>query len=453
MSAEIPQKEKPLAQKLGADAPVHQQLGALRELGLSSAQIRAALGVSSEALRLWAKGARVRVSNRRAVGDIAAAALAFVEGGEDRTAAVKWLTTPIESNGPSPLQLVRRQGEAVIAAAHASAEGRSEEARALLAEAEGSDLAPDASTVTLSSTDRSSTQVNQLLLAQLHEIVANDASAQELRKQIETGYKPKLEQLPNYQAYESFLKRIRVALKEAGDAPAQRVISGLLTSELVEEQELRKRFEERGARLVTAPMTILTYALSIRVIQVLWGVPEERRRTCRVIAAEGRVKSVPREGELLSFADAAEILRLLEDTGYERAMVPDAVAPNFLERGKVELLLLGAQKVYINDDGLPTHFVGTAGTNALLRAAKVGGVEVVVYAEHSKAVRGEDPDAEPRERVSSVRLPAIGGKSSEHAPLLTVSAELCVLDPNDERAAADPSVIQLVDTGHSDSAR
>lgn len=431
MSAEKPLNEmNALLEGLRSQVPVPVRLRSLGELGLSSAQIRRAVAVSPESLRLWAKGTSVRPSNHRVLDDIGRAAAALLEGLGDRTATVIWLTSPVDPDSPAPLDMIREQGEAVLAAAEAHVSGRVEQERDFLAQAaEGGRRGVGSSDAT--TTDRSSTQLNQLLLARLNEIIANHSSAQEVMRQLDLGYKPELERLPNYQANSSFLEEVREKLKEAGNAPAQQAISDLLTQTSVTEGALRHRFEDLGKRLVDDDgMTILTYALSMRVIQVLWGVPPERQRTCRLYVAEGRVKSMPHSGETSPFADAAEIIRFLGNTGYERSIVPDAVAPTLLEQDRVDLLLLGAQKVY-TEGGEPTHFVATAGTNALLRAAKAGGAAIAVVAEESKAVKGEaeQPKAKPRERVVPVRLPSTEeGGGGEHAPLLTISAELCVLD-------------------------
>lgn len=448
MSAENPLDEiGPLLKLLRPAAPVADRLRGFAQLGLSLAQVRQAISVSPESLRLWAKGGPVRPANRRVVDNIGQAATILLEGLRDRATVVEWLMSPTETDVPPPLELIRDQAEAVLAAAEARVAGRVKQERDFLGQAaEGRKRSVAAPGAMIGTTERSSTQVNRLLLARLHEIVANHSSAQDVMRQLDAGYEPELERLPNYQAYRSFLERVRKVLEDAGDAPAQQAISSLLTKTSADEQALWDRFEEIGKQLVRDDTTILTYALSMRVIQVLWGVSEATQRSCRLFVAEGRVKSVPQSGELPPFADAAEIIRFLDSNGYERSIVPDAVAPTLLEAGRVQLVLLGAQKVFIDSDGCPTHFVGTAGTNAILRAARVGGAEVAVLAEEGKAVE-EDPKVDPRERVVSVRLPATGGSSAgEHAPLLTLSAELCNVDPNDEAAVANPSIVRLVNT-------
>ncbi len=100
------------------------------------------------------------------------------------------------------------------------------------------------------------------------------------------------------------------------------------------------------------------------------------------------MKSVPRSGELSSFADAAEILRFLRSTRYERCIVPDALASSLVAKGRVDLVMLGAQKVF-RSGGEITHFVATAGTDAILRAAQASEVPVYVFAEEAKLVDGE----------------------------------------------------------------
>lgn len=445
MSAVDPQNEsEELLARLRPELPVAELLGAFRELGLRPAHIREAVGVTPEALRLWAKDAPVRQSNRVVVENIARAATTLLRAAGSPAEAVQWLTAVDEAtSGVSPLRLVREQPDAVLAAAEEHAAGRFTEEREFLRQAaenqqQAADL--DASGTSGEPTEVSSTQEKGLLLARLHEKTLLHASAREVMEQLDSHHGSSQ---PNYIAYDRLVEQVRKALEEAKDEPAQVVIAPLLADALAEEESLRKEFGRIGEELVNPGCTILTYSLSMRVIHALWGVDKAKQETCKLYVAEGRVKSLPRSGELPAFADAAEILRSLKSTRYDRYIVPDALAASMVAKGRVDLVMLGAQKVFCSE-GRYTDFIATAGTDAILRTARAKNVKVVVFAEEEKVVKGRpavdgNSDVEPHERIVPVSLPpAPGEESGGHGRLMMFSAELCNVDSTSPESIGDP---------------
>lgn len=440
-------------ERLHSDLPVENLLRAFAEAGISNADLRSAVSVSPESLRLWAKGGPVRRSNRAVVENIARAMSLLIGDASDSADAVHWLTTARGRLSGSPLELIREQADAILAAAEAHAADRTAEEDEFLAQAgeghrEGRDLAESA--LLPEPTEGSSTQEKQLLLAHLIQNIATHASARDVMRRLDTLRETGL---PNYVAYGKFLDEVRESLGKAGDAPAQVAISSLLTETQVEEEELLKLFRKAGNELIYNHNSILTYSLSMRVIQALWGVEEVKQETCTLYVAEGRVKSVPRSGELSSFADAAEILRFLRSTRYERCIVPDALASSLVAQDRVDLVMLGAQKVFRNG-GEITHFVATAGTDAILRAAQASKVPVYVFAEEAKVVEGEPGEPvggrgfESRERMVPVSLPMTAdGSPGGHGRLMMISAELCDVRRGHEDAVAEPIFVGLEGKG------
>jgi hypothetical protein len=439
MSGDVEQdRDDELLERLRAEVPVDERLRAFKDLGLKPLQVRAGIAISPETWRLWSKGGPVRRSNRLVIDNLGQAATILLRATGDRAEVVHWLTTPFDPRSPAPLGLIRDQPEAVLAAAEAQASGRTEQAREFLGQAVESGRNADRASGSrdiVGTSDWSSTQLKRLLLARLHEVTANHTSAREVILPVDERY-------ANYEAYRHFLKKVNRLLEDAGDAPAETAISRLLVKTSADEEDLREEFGALGAELVDdSCTTILTYSMSVRVIQALRGVSQAKQATCQLYVAEGRVKSVPQFGDLPAFADAAEILRFLDYTSYDRCIVPDALAPSLVAQGRVDLVLLGAQKVFADGDE-PTHVLATAGTDAILRAARDHGVTVRVLVEEEK-VTPPPLDYDPRERIVPVSLPpAADGSAGGHARLLMMSAELCNITRDDPDAIGDPSIVR-----------
>jgi translation initiation factor 2B subunit (eIF-2B alpha/beta/delta family) len=441
---------KALLERLRPDRSVAERLSAFAELGLETAQVRDAASVSAETLRLWAKERPVSQTNRAIIDNIGQAGTILLVGLGGRADTVRWLTTPHGQALPPPLELIRDQPKAVLAAAAAHVAGRAEEAQELLEQAVTSHNRigelPD--TPLTESSDWSSTQLKRLLLARLHELTANHISGRDAMQQLDAQRVPELAHLPNYEAYNQFMDEVIKKLADADEEPAETAISDLLASASAEEAHLRKELTQVARELVGARCrSILTYSMSVRVIQALWGVEEERQAGCTLYVAEGRVKSIPQAGTLPAFADAAEILRFLASTRYDRYVVPDAIASSLVVQNKVDLVLLGAQKVFVDAAEEPTHFVATAGTDAILRAARDAGVKVRVLAERRK-ISHDEPEVKPREKVVPLNLPGAGDGVDRYARLFTISAELCDVrvsrSGDDEDAVGEQSIVCLV---------
>jgi translation initiation factor 2B subunit (eIF-2B alpha/beta/delta family) len=452
MSTDEPQDEKAmLLDALRPEESVARRLTAFAELGLESAQVRQAVSVSPEALRLWAKGGTVRRSNSTVIDNIGRVARILLRGVETRVDVVRWLSTPGPSSPLPPLELIRDQPEAVLAAAEAHVAGRGGEERELLMQAiesrnRAEEAPPSNGVAGAEITDASSTQVKRHLLARLQEITANHASAREAKQLLEARHElAGSGRHKNYEAYTQFRHEVLYALEQAGDAPAEIAISELLVRASAEEEQLRKELADCASRFVDERCkTILTYSMSMRVIQALWGVSKARQAECTLYVAEGRVKSIPHAGELPPFADAAEILRFLESTRYDYYVIPDAVAPSLVSLGRVDLVVLGAQKVFVDANNEPTHFIATAGTDAILRAARDKQVKVKVLAEESK-VSSNTPGVDHHERMVPLSLPSAGQRQVEgYARLMMLSAELCNIREGDENAIGNPSIIERV---------
>jgi translation initiation factor 2B subunit (eIF-2B alpha/beta/delta family) len=441
-------EEKTLLKRLRPEADTVELLQALSDIGISQAALRRAVSVSTEALRLWGKGGTVRPSNRRIVEDIANAASTLLQGPDDHADVVRWLTKPKDWLPEAPLELLRDQPGAVLAAAEAHIAGRADEEQQLLTQAldgiqrsEHMSLGGDIA----ESSDWSSTQLKRLLLARLQELTANHTSASEAKRNVEIYLEPEVERLPNYLAYKVLLDQVREALDAAGDAPAEIAISEVLATASADENNLREKLAHLAPRLIDPSVSrILTYSMSMRVIQTLWGLPKERQAECALYVAEARVKSIPKSGGLPPFADAAEILRFLRSTAYDIFVVPDAIASTLVARNRVDLVLLGAQKIFVDEHDEPTHFVATAGTEAILRAARDTGVRVSVLAEEDK-ISTATPDVDTRERTAPLNLPSNGTEEGrDYARLMMISAELCNIKRDDEGAVGDPSIVRRV---------
>jgi translation initiation factor 2B subunit (eIF-2B alpha/beta/delta family) len=419
---------------LGRNSSIPERLAALSTLGLTPAVVAQSVGVSPEALRLWARGGSVRATNAQVLDNLRLAALTLLEASGDCDEVVTWLTSKPTLGAKRPLDLIRDRPELVLGAVEAHLRGQEDVAGQIIEEASAtrrSPAAPPASALrpTSGPAELSSTQLNRQLVATLAQIAASDAPAQDVLPQIQAQHN-EVRNLPNYHASSEVWKQIQDALAAADDTPASEAVRHLFTAQVTNESNLDDFFRDEASQWIPRDSGILTYALSMRVIQALQGASEVVRKSSTLYIAECRPRTVPRFGELPSLADAAATMRYLADTEYlAKYPVLDANLGSLMmldNPRRVTLLMLGAQKIYGRRPHF-THFVGTAGTDMLLRVARDLNIKVLILAESSKLSESNpEDDFELRERKRRVVLPERDGSpSAEHAELLTIPDELC----------------------------
>lgn len=142
----------------------------------------------------------------------------------------------------------------------------------------------------------------------------------------------------------------------------------------IRDQTVSQRIIKKGAN-------ILVYSQSIRVLDILSGVPRGIQGTCYVYLAECRPKSPD------AFQDALSSAEHLKSMAFKIKLIPDSAIGHLIENNQVDTILMGAHAVYF-DGATPRYFVNTCGSLMVLRAAeqKLHSVQVYVIAEKIKHV-------------------------------------------------------------------
>jgi len=413
---------------LEPDASVPDVLKALKRW-LTTAQLATSVDVSPEAVRQWANGSAMRPNNRQVLDSLRETVRILVAAGAGEQVG-PWMTTSPAPGVSTPLEVFSEHSAVVIDAAKELAEHRPQQAIQWLEVAGGPSARPRARSML--GTMPSSTEVKRQLLTTLLEISNGHASADEVLKEIEKTYRAERDQRPNYRAVEGLWEAISERL--TGGQSANLAVADLLVESLSTENELERYFMSIG-RGITGSPGILTYALSMRVIQALHGVSVDVQSAARLYVGECRVKSLP---DLIPFADAVATLRRLEGTNYEPFIVLDADAPGLIREGKIDYVLLGAQAVLLGSgpDAKPEGFIATAGTSALLQAVadmpREGRPQVWVLAEKQKEMPKSDRESftAPEDSIPLELGDRHVSNMVYRARLVTMSDEECELTPD-----------------------
>ena len=401
-----------------SETDVPRQLSALAQMGLRSADLAAALQVSTESIRVWKRGGPVRPQNREALDHLRSAVLTLLQA-DDADAATRWLTASGEGAELRALDRVRDHPAEVQAAAAAFVN----ELRRDTVD-ETTPIGPLATGGAAEPTERSSTEVKTEVSGKLRAIASKPDTQEEVLAKIDelesdTALLPN----PNYVAPMQLIARIRREVEQASTQPPDQIILRELTVEDSSELEVARSFAAWGSAHLEAGVDepILVYALSMRVVQALRGADPDAQASTRLFIAECRVKSAPPSGNLTSFGDGAETWRYLRETAYHTSLVFDIDAADYVRRRKVKRLLVGAQQLRETRDG-NYEIVATAGTDLLVTLARDHGLKVNVLAETRKGAEFDPKRTRIDDRVLTIPLP-----SGEIAPLQTSKEELCVI--------------------------
>jgi translation initiation factor 2B subunit (eIF-2B alpha/beta/delta family) len=419
MGSQRPEPDPTELRRALSETDVPRQLSALAQMGLRSADLAAALRVSTESIRIWKRGGPVRPQNREALDHLRSAMLTLLQA-DDVAAATSWLTATGEGAQLRALDRVRDHHAEVQAAAAAFVNELRRDAR----DERATPIAPLATGGVAEPTERSSTEVKTEISGKLRAIASKPDTQEEVLAKIDelksdTALLPN----PNYVAPMQLIARIRREVEQASTQPPDEIILRELTVEDSSEREVAGSFAAWGSAHLEAGVDepILVYALSMRVVQALRGADADAQASTRLFIAECRVKSAPPSGNLTSFGDGAETWRYLRETAYHTSLVFDIDAADYVRRQKVKRLLVGAQQLRETRDG-NYEIVATAGTDLLLTLARDHGLKVNVLAETRKGAEFDPKRTRIDDRVLTIPLP-----SGEIAPLQTSKEELCVI--------------------------
>lgn len=177
---------------------------------------------------------------------------------------------------------------------------------------------------------------------------------------------------------DSLLERIRT---ECADKDAAET---LIQADLTERLAIGRGISSKGSQYVERGDCLLIYSQSIRVAELLRGVPAGVQDTCQIYIAECRPKSPQPFQDALAFCEA------LASTGYEMTIIPDAAVANLIARRQVHKVFMGAHTIYTRNRD-PQLFVNTCGSQSIILASREYGVPVYVVAETAKLI-GEPKD-------------------------------------------------------------
>lgn len=184
-----------------------------------------------------------------------------------------------------------------------------------------------------------------------------------------------LRQRPNYEALQhlgsKLLEQIEAQSQTKDDAEE------LVRTEISERDTLGGRFATLARTVFDQSDSVLVFSQSVRVLQLLTGLPRGMQSTCQLFVAECRPKSPQ------PFQDAIAICEKLTATAYAVTVIPDAAIGNLLQRKQISKVVMGAHGVHLVK-GEPFQFVNTCGTELISTTCARFGVPVFVVAEQSK---------------------------------------------------------------------
>jgi translation initiation factor 2B subunit (eIF-2B alpha/beta/delta family) len=233
-----------------------------------------------------------------------------------------------------------------------------------------------------------------------------------------------LRQRPNYEALQRIASELLDSVEGASLSKddAEEIVSGAM----VERDALGKRFPSLARTVVSQNDSLLVYSQSVRVLDLLRGVPRGTQATCQVFVAECRPKSPQ------PFQDAIAICEQLGSTAFDVTVVPDAAMGNLLQRRQVSKVIMGAHGVHIIG-GEPVQFVNTCGSELICAAAAKFDVPVYVVAEHTKLSSFESVEELPEisyteeEELFSAVTPALADlqAAGQGITTLNIGYDIC----------------------------
>jgi translation initiation factor 2B subunit (eIF-2B alpha/beta/delta family) len=195
-----------------------------------------------------------------------------------------------------------------------------------------------------------------------------------------------LRQRPNYEALQRQSSDLLDLIE--GESLNKDDAEEIVRETIVEREALGKRFPSQSRNVVAANDSLLVFSQSVRVLDLLRGVPRGTQASCQIFVAECRPKSPE------PFQDAIAICEQLGSTAFDVTVVPDAAIGNLLQRRQISKVIMGAHGVHTVDDE-PVRFVNTCGSELICAAAEKAEVPVYVIAEETKLSAFEDLESLP----------------------------------------------------------
>lgn len=184
-----------------------------------------------------------------------------------------------------------------------------------------------------------------------------------------------LEQRKNYVAFANVSDRIINELRS--NCSDKEMAEGIVNDIIANRNRITHGIEKKGKDYIHRADNILVFSQSIRVLELLKGVPRGVQDTCQLYVSECRPKSP------LPFQDAVSICENIAGTGYEITLIPDVAIGNLLARKQISKIVMGAHAIFF-DNLQPYAFVNTCGSNMIIKMASEYDVPVYIVAEKEK---------------------------------------------------------------------
>jgi len=225
--------------------------------------------------------------------------------------------------------------------------------------------------------------IEAFLSGVLDRLASSSQTLAEIKVAAETAITGVMERKKNFQAFEHLGNTITNILADSRDKPeAEEKISGLR----LDREKIVSQFKDRGHTVFEKPKRLLLYSQSMRVSQLLHGVPPGTIQKCEIFIAECRPKS-PR-----IFADAVKYAEHLSDLHATITIIPDAAIWHLFDQRRIDLVLLGAHKVFKEGDQLHS-FINTCGSGIIATLCEQFSIPLWIVAEREKCVPNQSSRA------------------------------------------------------------
>ncbi|MCU6720595.1 hypothetical protein OCV67_11760 [Porcipelethomonas ammoniilytica] len=224
------------------------------------------------------------------------------------------------------------------------------------------------------------TQAIELFLSQLlDDLNRNDLELVEIISKADSNCNNLKRIKRNFNAFEKCWLSIK---SDLFSNPTRRKLKKIVEDYKWERHQVTNGIKEQGEDFSEneSGRSILLFSESLRAIEFLSGTTDSFQKQSQLFICECRPKSE------LPFRDAQNFCDLIRDSNCmfsKITIIPDMTAFNLIERGIVDLVVLGAHDVLLSND-MPVYFINTCGSSAIIEIAQKFNVEVIVVAEKGK---------------------------------------------------------------------
>lgn len=178
-----------------------------------------------------------------------------------------------------------------------------------------------------------------------------------------------------------------------------------------------RKINKHSASIIKSSNQILFYSQSIRALDFMKSISRDIQESCTLYICECRTKSAT------PFYDAKQVCEYLHDSGYQKHIVTDSSVSYLFNTNQVQLVLMGAHTVFVDDKNKMVCFVNTAGSNSIIHEAERNNIPVYVIAEKKKIRKySEEAIKEVNYKEGAIITKALGDCSANP---IEITYDLC----------------------------